>query len=782
MIRLSIIKAPLLLILFAAVIYMAGCSYATHQTISKDNTDEEDPEPVYETSLDDDYQDFVSYMYMGNRSNNFSTFFNVYYTAKEDFELAMEEYRTTTLAAYNKRLDSLNINASLSSGGKEQLNNVIKGASKVIQYRKNSRFIDDAVLLIGKSYYYLNDFLQAERKFNEFLSKLSSSELIDEARLFLGKTKLKLGQVKDAETILKKLVINSTDNSIKSEAAQDLAIYAVSKKDYETAIKYFEESVKFAPDSDKKAEKQYILAKIYSINKPLQAASQYKKAMDLSSDFDLSYYSKLNFAKSLIVIKDYRQAGEMLEELDLKYREYPDYKHLVELEIANNYYAQGKYKNALNKYYEVIVEYPGTVSAADAYYYLASYYEKEQNDYLNALVNYNKVGQESMYSDFALESSTKSNTLDRYFVLEATINNTEKRQIPEENVGVENFRRIFNDDRGIENNNREGENTIPGQDEGTGKGMKGRGYPPVDSLEQEETGEQTDEQTGKQTGDQTPKELNMKDPVISQDTLDKTAGDSLFIDTTTSTVTSDPRYDAYFEMAELFYYKLGRVDSAEYYLQKILTLYDESDKISKVMYALANIYKNAGNTTKANEYFEKVIAEYPGSIFANESRKVLGRQIVEAEHDPSEDLYIEASGDVFNKRYDEAAAKLTKLINEYPSSSFIPNSLYSLGWIYENVYGKNDSAIVYYSRLKDGYPQTEFYAQVSGKLDVINAPEETPEETSKETEKNQEEKPEEELNPEENKEEIPQEILDEIKDQNEKNNKETEENDPKRRP
>ena len=762
----------------AAVIYLTGCNYATHQTISKDNTDEEDPEPVYETSLDPDYQDFVSYIYMGNRSTNFSTFFNVYYTAKEEFELAMEEYRTTTLAAYNKRLDSLNINASLSSGGKEQLNNVIKGASKVIQYRKNSRFIDDAVLLIGKSYYFLNDFLQAERKFNEFLSKLSSSDLTDEAKLFLGKTKLKLGQVKDAETILKNLVTNSTDNSIKSEAAQDLAIYAVSKKDYQTAITYFEESVKFAVDSEKKAEKQYILAKIYTINKPLQAASQYKKAMDLTSDFDLSFYSKLNFAKSLIVIKDYRQAAIMLEELDGKYREYPDYKQLVELEMANNFYTQGNFKKALDKYYEVIVEYPGTVSSADAYYYIAKYYETEKDDYLNALVNYNKVGQESSYSDFTIESSKRSTTLDRYFVLEATINETEKRKIPTENLGVENFRRIFNDERGIESN-KEGENTtIPGQDEGTGKGMKGRGYPPIDSP-LDTLKEESDEKT--------PKELNQKELDQTGNTIEQTTGDSLFIDTT-STVTSDPRFDAYFEMAELFYYKLGRVDSAEYYLEKILTLYDDSDKISKVMYALANVYKNAGNTVKANEYFEKVIQEYPNSIFANESRKVLGRQLVEAEHDPSEDLYNEASGDVFNKRYDDASAKLRKLINEYPSSTFVPNSLYSLGWIYENVYGNNDSAIVYYSRLKDGYPQTTFYAQVSGKLDAINKPEteEKPEEKIEEKiEKDPELKSEENLNPENTEEEIPKEIMDEILKQNEENNKTNEgetpeENDPRR--
>ena len=154
-----------------SLILISGCNYTTHRTYSGSGTDEEDPEPNYDISLDDDYQDFVSYIYMGNRIENFSTFFNAYYTAQDEFEQAMEEFRTTTIAAYNRRLDSLNINTSLSSGGKEKLNNVIKRASKIIQFKKNSRYLDDAVLLIGKAYFFLNDYLQAERKFNEFLIK-----------------------------------------------------------------------------------------------------------------------------------------------------------------------------------------------------------------------------------------------------------------------------------------------------------------------------------------------------------------------------------------------------------------------------------------------------------------------------------------------------------------------------------------------------------------------------------------------------------------------------------
>jgi TolA-binding protein len=761
MAKLFFIKIPVLLI---AVLILAGCNHTTHQIISKDNKDTEDPEPVYDVTLDDDYQDFVSYLFMGNRSLNFSTFFNVYYTARDNYDLALTEYRTNTIAAYNRRLDSININSNLSAEGKEQLNEVIEGASKVLQYRKSSRFIDDAVLLIGKSYYYLNDFLQAERKFNEFLSKMNMSELKDEATLFLGKTKMKLGKTQDAETLLKSVVTNAKDENLKSEAAQELAIYAVTKKDYETAIKYFEQSINFAGDSDLKAEKQYILAKIYSISKPLNAAGQYKKAMDLTSDFDLSFFSKLNYAKSLTLIKDYRQSAEMLEELDSKYREYPEYKQLAELEIANNLYAQGRYDNALRKYYEVIVEYPGTISASDAYYYIAKHHEERENNYLNALVNYLKVNEESASSDFSALSHKKAATFDRYFVLEGIINGTDKIEIPKENLSVESYRREFNEENNTTDKNSDPNN--PGQEEGA-KGMKGYGYPPadilMDSLESDET-------------------IKLEEDL-------KTETDSLFnpVDTTTQTtveqVTTDPKFDAYFELAELFYYSLGRADSAEFYLNKILTLYDSPEQTSKTLYALANIYQNTNRTTEANNIFNRIISEFPGSIFANESRKILGVPLTDVERDEAEGIYNEASNSIYNKNYDEAASKLSKLINEYPGSSYIPNALYSLGWIYENVYSSKDSATMYYGRLRDGYPQTEFYARVSGKLEAIDK--QNGNVNSKEENLNTEEKEKEIIvdpNVPENpgNEEIPKEVLDEIQKQNNEPQEETGDDDGRR--
>jgi len=136
---------------------LASCNYTTHRTLSKttvsDTSSTEGPEPDYSVTLNDDYQDFVSFMFMGNRSESFGTFFNKFFTANEDYDEALKEYKLTAIATYNRRLDSLNITPPVSQSTKDKLTKVIEGCSKVIQFNKSTKYLDDAVLLIGKSYF-----------------------------------------------------------------------------------------------------------------------------------------------------------------------------------------------------------------------------------------------------------------------------------------------------------------------------------------------------------------------------------------------------------------------------------------------------------------------------------------------------------------------------------------------------------------------------------------------------------------------------------------------------
>jgi len=142
-----------ILVIIAGFTFLASsCSFMTSRSISKSGiTDSNDPEPDYNISLNPTYQDLTNYIFMGNRMENFSTYFNVYYTAQADFEEAMAEIRTSTISAYSRRLDSLNIDLPLSQNVRDKLKTVLSRASKVIQYHKNSKYLDRAVLLIGKT-------------------------------------------------------------------------------------------------------------------------------------------------------------------------------------------------------------------------------------------------------------------------------------------------------------------------------------------------------------------------------------------------------------------------------------------------------------------------------------------------------------------------------------------------------------------------------------------------------------------------------------------------------
>ncbi|MBS1494137.1 MAG: tetratricopeptide repeat protein [Bacteroidetes bacterium] len=699
-----------------AGIFIGGCNYTTQRTFEKTPTaDEEDPQPNYDISLDEDYQDYVSFMFMGNRNENFSTYFNTYFMASADFEDAYNLYRTSTVASFNKRLDSLNITPAISNEIKEKLTKVIERASKVIQIHKNSKYLDDAVLLIGKSYFYLGDYLQAERKFNEFLTNLSASKLYDEAMYYLGVTKMKLGKTDEASIILKNLVKNAKDKEVRSGAAGELGINAFVKKNYKDAVDYFRQSIELSGDKDNKAVNQFILARIFSLYQPTKAAKEFQNVLDYSSDFDLSFYARLNYAKSLDIEKQYSKANDELDNLRRKYREVPEYKQLAELELANNLYDQKKYKDAISGYFDVIIDYPSSLAASDAYYYLARHYETVENNYLKALVNYKKSTEENASSDYSALSKKKYDVYTRYFALQEKIDTANKVVIPTENKELEKRRVIRNEEKGIKTNlpNNPGNdpNNPNGRENGKGSGM--RSYE-SDFNNVSDTIKEKEERKKKKKETNVPN-IKSEDSVKVQDTLITSA-----IDTAGIRRANDEKFNNYYELAELFLYDLKSVDSSVHYLNVILDKFQEEDKTSRTMYTLATIYANNNQPDKANELYREIIQKYPNTIFANESRKILGVTTIELEEETVKELYKDAEKRLLAGSSRDAVTILTNLKDKYPGSELLPKTYYTLGWIYENVYRNKDSVIYYYRALKEKYPNSEYSQKITEKLAILD--------------------------------------------------------------
>lgn len=702
-----------LIILFIAT----GCNYVTHRTMSKSTAqDEEDVDPDYNVSLNRNYQDFVSYIFLGNRSETFSTFFNKFFAAEEDFNDALSEYRSSTLASYNRRLDSLNITPPLSASAKEKFNKVIERCSRIIQYNKNTKFLDAAVLLIGKSYFYMGEYLQAERKFSEFASKLTNSIYYEEAILFLAKTKIKLGNISEAETILKSLLQIVKEEDIKAEIFQELALISIIKKDFTGSVDYFRNSINLTSEKDIKAERIFILAKIYTLFDPKKAYIEYRNAEELASDFELIFYSRLNQAKLMIYQKDFQKAESYLRELASEYRDYPDLKNQVELELGNNYFDQHKFDLARGIYYRIIYDYAGSKSAADAYYKLAYWYEYFKNDYFRAFICYKKSTETNSLSDYYSISQKKTSVLDRYFNLLAIISGVDRGQFPDDDPDYKEYKKTRDEENTLFKKKIE----LPDK----GQNPKGGGISIIDTT-REQTG---DEDILFHTQDTSSLIINSMDSLTQyqKDSIARVQAikDSLLAiqkEDSIRTAKENKKMEAVFEMAELFLYELNRPDSVEFYLSIVINNSRNPDLLVKAYYALATLYKNQGKDNISRGYFQKILELFPDNIVANEVRKILGIEVVTASIDTTEKLYLKAEEYILNGNF-PAALSLLRDATLYSNLSIYQKSLYTIGWIFENHFHNKDSALTYYSKLIKEFPSSTYSEAIKPKVEFWTNP------------------------------------------------------------
>ena len=677
------LKIPQIPAFFALLIFtalFAACSTFNYKTYNEEaNKNIDDPEPNYDVTLDGNFQDFTSFMFIGNRIENFSTYFNTYFNASENFNDAYDDYVTRVLANYSERQDSIFARPRLSQESIDKFNVAIQKASKVIQYHKSSQFMDRSVLLVGKAYYYLGDYLKAERKFGEFISRLKSSRYLDEALLYLAKTQLRLENEKPAIERLNSLIETSKDRNVVSESYQSLAEYYLNKKDYENSIKNFKKAIELSDDNSFKAQMQFLVASVVSKTDQKSAAKEFDKVMDYNASFDLEYLAKFNLAKSLVLSGRYPEGNSLIEDLTIKYKDNNESLAQINYLKAVSYEERKDSKNAIKQFYEVIKEYPSSIASSDASYKIGLYYEDQKNDYLRAYMYYRFSTEQNAAGTYNKQSVTKAGVFKRYFELRSQISG-----VPINTEYDAEFKKktskvlLEEDDNG----------KPPKQNNGKGGGTSGSGvsgfiekYMPADSIE-------------------------VTDTIVTFQNLDSL-----------NKAEEKKIADAKFELAELFLYDLNRTDSSEFYLLQSLNESTDYEFSAKVLFALSELARRLDDNPRSEEYLRKIVEFYPHSEVANSSRRLLNLSVLDDySGDASDSLYSAAENSFVAQDYPAALAYFNEIISKYPSSARVDKAYYGAGWICENVLGKNDSAYYYYSSLVKTIPNSQAAAIVMQKV------------------------------------------------------------------
>ena len=444
----------------------------------------------------------------------------------------------------------------------------------------------------------------------------------------------------------------------------------------------------------------------------------YAQAYKNTSNFDFEFYAQLNEAKAYNDINEFRKSYEILQKMDKQYIDYPDFKQLVELEIANTDLFEKKFDDAKLKYFNIIVKYPGTKAAAESYYRLGTYYESVKNNYLKALVSYKKANETNLNFDYVAISTKKANVFDKYFTVIAIINDTTKIEIPLEEKELQDFKLKYDE----EQNKLQNKQNV---DPKTGIGSpKGGGFAGRDTITEDDSLLKAFEKIIEKKDN-----TDIKDSVFNPETIpvdtSVTGNDNKVqvvpVNTDSLNAVKDAaKINAYFELAEIFYYDLNHSDSSVYYLNKIISEFSNNELKSKAAFYLGTIHKSLGDTANANENFRYVINEFPNSVYANESRLNLGLKTVKIDvvsNDSLSAIIDNIAADRGSR--DTNMAALYVALGRDSLSSDLAKAYYTLGWAYENYFNNKDSVVKYYGLLVTKFPASELTATIKPKYDFF---------------------------------------------------------------
>jgi len=594
---------------------------------------------------------------------NFTTYFNIYFNASKIFDDVEEQMALQIKDRFEFRQIDMPQNL------KQQLNKVIEKCSKILQFHSESGYVDDALLMIGKSFYYQKEYSKAFRKFSELAARENSPYAL-ESQLWLGKTELQLRNFEVGFNILeelKKSALLQERPEIGAESAITQVSYLINRENYVTAIDYARQLIDLTDDPELKAETAYQIGKLHLLQGDTEnAALAFAEVSNYEPVYEVEFNSKIENARLRKLLKKTDESMELLEELRSDKKNSDKYD-LIDYEIALIHYEQGDIEKAMQEFTVIDTTYKRTASAGEAAFLKGEIWDKYYNNYDSALFYYDKSLASQMEPIRKEQAKKKSELLNKYITLSVDYQkNTSSYYYVTDPA-------IFT----------------------------------ADSLLYEERIFQDTSKTWKLQNE--PAEQ----PPVKKKQLIKPMMPTLTADSLKSLVLKSR-----FELGNLFLTELNVPDSAYKYYLRIA----EEDSVlnfkPKFYYTFGTYYLTVGNQQKADSLFSIVYSNYRFDPLANEAAKKLGKETIEISADPAAVKYRAAEALMIDKNYPEAIATYFQIYKEHTKSNLAARSLYTIGYLYENELKQPDSAAAYYDSLTSKYQTTDYARSVLPKLNV----------------------------------------------------------------
>ena len=588
-------------------------------------------------------------------------YYNTFYNTKKAYKEAREEQKRRPV----------NDNRP-GSGEIQKYDKAIEKASKLLQLYPKSRYVDDALLLIGECFFYKQEYLKAQRKFEELITLFPKSGLVPRAQLWLAKTSIELNDYAGAEQALQELETREKKGAAVDQAHHLLGEIYFRQKQYAPAAQEYEAAANKLDDDKIRGEAYLRLGECcMQLKEYNRAAEAFRRASGtIKNNINLQFQARLQQAVALKLDQKLNAALEGLSAMQKEFSAHRDLP-LVKIEMAECADGQGKTESAIKQYLDICETYQRTEAAAAAFFGLGAIYER-RGDFGKAKENYDNVRRESSRSEKLSEAERRSKAIGALIKLRETVTSLERQRAILSGEQTATAQLAANKDK----------------DKKASDVRK-----PISRF---------------------PRRARNVDPAALSGSLTSKDPQKIAAELAKSKIL----------LAELFLFNFSRPDSAMREYLDVFEFFPQTEYAPQAMYSLAYILGEAPATLVMRDSILQVLAgQYGNTLQGQGAKRRLGRTDTLALTKGLPELLRQAEENLVKEKDAKRAVRLyEEFLQREPDSKYAAQSLYAVGWIYEHELADNKQALAAYKKLLEAHPESPMARRIRPKVLAVEQP------------------------------------------------------------
>ncbi|TVQ65907.1 MAG: hypothetical protein EA363_13410, partial [Balneolaceae bacterium] len=226
---------------------------------------------------------------------DFNAYFNTYYNAKTSYERGVELQEQQEITINPER--PIRVHPTPRRAGLSEFEHAAQKSGDVIRFHPRSRWVDNAIMMIGKSYFYQQRYFSADQKFVELLANTSDPALRQEAIFWRGRAALELENYMEGINYIQSRLFSTEfewDRRLEADVRMIIAQLLVARGEYEEAVEYIAEALPNIRSRRLEMRAWFLNGQLLeSLERYDEAYEAYRRATHQSNpNYDLIYYAE----------------------------------------------------------------------------------------------------------------------------------------------------------------------------------------------------------------------------------------------------------------------------------------------------------------------------------------------------------------------------------------------------------------------------------------------------------------------------------------------------------